>query len=135
MNYFSAFAFIIGILVFSQVIPVEETRGREQIFREKSTQKKIGSEVLHERPSWTWRSKFKRKFLHSTMNYTSNGISTFNPLIMKMVLFVAWDINPNPVQGQIIQTYKTRKEIHTALPLVLIYPEMELTLVNGTLTT
>ena len=36
---------------------------------------------------------FERKLnqktdLHSTMNYTTNGISTFNPLIMKMELFV-----------------------------------------------
>jgi len=39
---------------------------------------------------------FKRKFLHSVMKYTTNGVSTFNPLILELEVFKAWDVNPNP---------------------------------------
>ena len=39
---------------------------------------------------------FKRKFLHSVMKYTTNGVSTFNPLILELEIFKAWDVNPNP---------------------------------------
>ena len=38
----------------------------------------------------------KRKFLHSVMKYTTNGVSTFNPLILELEIFKAWDVNPNP---------------------------------------
>lgn len=40
--------------------------------------------------------KFKRKFLHSVMKYTTHGVSTFNSLILELQLFKAWDVNPNP---------------------------------------
>ena len=40
--------------------------------------------------------KFKRKFLHSVIKYTTNGVSTFNPLILELEIFKAWDVNPNP---------------------------------------
>ena len=39
--------------------------------------------------------KFKRKFLHSAMKYTTNGVLTFNALILELQLFQAWDVNPN----------------------------------------
>ena len=38
----------------------------------------------------------KRKFLHSVMKYTTNGVSTFNPLIVELEILKAWDVNPNP---------------------------------------
>ena len=38
----------------------------------------------------------KRKFLHSVMKYTTIGVSTFNPLILELEIFKAWDVNPNP---------------------------------------
>ena len=30
------------------------------------------------------------------MKYTTNGVSTFNPLILELEIFKAWDVNPNP---------------------------------------
>ncbi|CAH3190351.1 unnamed protein product, partial [Porites evermanni] len=41
-------------------------------------------------------TNFKSKFLHSVMKYTKNGVSTFNPLILELEIFKAWDVNPNP---------------------------------------
>ena len=39
---------------------------------------------------------FKSKFLHTVMKYTKNGVSTFNPLILELEIFKAWDVNPSP---------------------------------------
>lgn len=39
---------------------------------------------------------FKSKFLQSVMKYTTNDVSTFNPLILELEIFKAWDVNPNP---------------------------------------
>ena len=39
---------------------------------------------------------FKSKFLHSVLKYTTNGVSIFNPLILQLEIFKAWDVNPNP---------------------------------------
>ena len=39
---------------------------------------------------------FKCKFLHSVMKYTTNGVSTFNPLILELEIFKARYVNPNP---------------------------------------
>lgn len=39
---------------------------------------------------------FKRKFFHSVMKYTTNGVSTFNPRILELEIFKACDVNPNP---------------------------------------
>ena len=30
------------------------------------------------------------------MKYTTNGVSTFNPLNLELEIFKAWDVNPNP---------------------------------------
>ena len=30
------------------------------------------------------------------MKYTTNGVSTFNPLILELEIFKTWDVNPNP---------------------------------------
>jgi len=38
----------------------------------------------------------KRKLLHSVAKYTKNGVSTFNPRILELEIFKAWDVNPNP---------------------------------------
>ena len=38
---------------------------------------------------------FKSKFLHTVMKYTTNGVSTFNPLILELGIFKAWDVNQN----------------------------------------
>ena len=35
---------------------------------------------------------FKRKFLHSVMKYTTNGVSAFNPLILELEIFKALDV-------------------------------------------
>ena len=35
---------------------------------------------------------FKRKFLHSVMKYTMNGVSAFNPLILELEIFKASDV-------------------------------------------
>ena len=50
-----------------------------------------------------------------------------------MVLFVAWDINPNPGPNNSNVQNPERNTHGTATGINL--PEMELTLVNGTLTT
>ena len=39
---------------------------------------------------------FKRKFFHSVMKYTTNGVSIFNPRILELEIFKACDVNPNP---------------------------------------
>jgi len=39
---------------------------------------------------------FKRKFHHSVVIYTTNGVSTSNSLILELEIFKAWDVNPNP---------------------------------------
>ena len=38
----------------------------------------------------------KRKLLHSVAKYTKNGVSTFNPRILELEIFKAWDVNLNP---------------------------------------
>jgi len=49
----------------------------------------------------------KRKFLHSVAKYTTNGVSTFNPHILELEIFKAWDVNPSP--SPTASNNKTRK--------------------------
>ena len=63
---------------------------------------------------------FKRKFLHSVMKYTTNGVSTFNPLILELEIFKAWDVNPNPGPSD------NEKDKINELCLWIPYPEMVL---------
>ena len=54
---------------------------------------------------------FKRKFFHSVMKYTTNGVSTFNPRILELEIFKACDVKTRMTRQSICPRYVYQEKV------------------------